>query len=323
MGNILISSAGRRVALLNIFKEEVKNLKLPSKVFTCDADPTWSPAGSLSDQAFKVSRCTDISFFDEIHRLCQEFDIKLIIPTIDTELSVYSHYANKFRDIGVDIMVSNEHCISIFRDKYKTACVLEKAGVSVPKTFLLNSELKEKNLRFPLIAKPINGSLSQGISVVYNIAELDSLANDVKKYNKKYVLQEFISGTEYTINCFINRKGKLLSAIPHKRVKVREGEVCFAITEKHSSLQQAAEKLVVNLPGIYGHICFQAMIDENNRAFIFEINGRFGGGYPLADKAGGKSAKWILQEVNDLPLDECEDWKEGLKMLRYDDAVFV
>lgn len=323
MGNILISSAGRRVALLNIFKKEVKSLGLTSKIFTCDADPSWSPAGYLSDKAFQVSRCTDIGFFEEISQLCQKFNISLIIPTIDTELSVYSHYASKFRAIGIEIMISDEKCISIFRDKYKTACSLKKAGISSPKTLMLCTDLNKENIIFPLIAKPVNGSLSQGIFIAHNKVELEKLYASIIQNDRGYVFQDLILGEEYTINCFINRRGELLSAVPHKRVKVREGEVCFAVTERHTSLQQAAEKIVANLPGIYGHICFQAMIDRNGKAFVFEINGRFGGGYPLADEAGCKSVRWILQEANNIPLSSCQQWKEGLKMLRYDDAVFI
>ena len=55
---------------------------------------------------------------------------------------------------------------------------------------------------------------------------------------------------------------------------------------------------------------------------IFEINARFGGGYPVCDRAGGTFAKWILQDLCGQEPDYHDTWKEGVRMLRYDAAVF-
>ncbi|NDD70965.1 transcriptional regulator, partial [bacterium] len=55
----------------------------------------------------------------------------------------------------------------------------------------------------------------------------------------------------------------------------------------------------------------------------FEINARFGGGYPLADQAGAKFAQWILEELANLPSSANNEWREGVLMLRYDATVFT
>ena len=57
---------------------------------------------------------------------------------------------------------------------------------------------------------------------------------------------------------------------------------------------------------------------------MIEINTRYGGGYPLSWEAGARYPLWTLQELLGLPSTAAPDqWRDGLAMLRYDDAVFV
>ena len=64
-------------------------------------------------------------------------------------------------------------------------------------------------------------------------------------------------------------------------------------------------------------------MSDLGEATVFEINARFGGGYPICDRAGGTFAKWILQDLSGCTPDYNDNWQEGLRMLRYDAAVFV
>jgi carbamoylphosphate synthase large subunit len=57
---------------------------------------------------------------------------------------------------------------------------------------------------------------------------------------------------------------------------------------------------------------------------VSEINPRFGGGYPLTHQAGAKMARWMIEETTGRPLTaEPDAWRDGLVMLRFDEAVFV
>ena len=57
---------------------------------------------------------------------------------------------------------------------------------------------------------------------------------------------------------------------------------------------------------------------------VIEINPRFGGGYPLAWRAGARYSRWLIEETLGLESTaQADDWRDGLVMLRYDDAVFV
>ena len=79
------------------------------------------------------------------------------------------------------------------------------------------------------------------------------------------------------------------------------------------------------LPGAYGVLNVQLMHDEaTGRSTVIEINPRFGGGFPLTDASGGGFVAWLLEERYGLASTMgSTTWRDGLVMLRYDDAVFV
>src|SRR3546814_2752125 len=88
-------------------------------------------------------------------------------------------------------------------------------------------------------------------------------------------------------------------------------------------LQDLAERIAAALPGPRGALCFQAIVDDNGDASVFEINARFGGGYPLAHRAGAAFGRWLMEERLQLPSSANDDWRNGVTMLRYDAAVFI
>jgi carbamoyl-phosphate synthase large subunit len=77
------------------------------------------------------------------------------------------------------------------------------------------------------------------------------------------------------------------------------------------------------LPGAYGPLNIQCFMEESGTIRIIEINARFGGGYPLAHRAGGRFTDWLLDEMEGKRISSFDDWTDDLAMLRYDEAVFV
>ena len=90
MTNILITSAGRRVELVNLERVKLSLLNTEAKIYATDINPFLSAACQLADQSFQVCRCTDPDYTSQILELCLTYGIKLIIPMIDTELQVFA-----------------------------------------------------------------------------------------------------------------------------------------------------------------------------------------------------------------------------------------
>jgi carbamoyl-phosphate synthase large subunit len=168
-----------------------------------------------------------------------------------------------------------------------------------------------------VIAKPVSGSASIGIVRPKCRDDLLRLSAD------GYVVQEYLAGAEFTVNVFFGTDGAMRCAVPHRRIEVRAGEVSKGRTERVPALIEIAAKLASALPGARGPLCFQAVAQESGDYGVFEINARFGGGYPLAHHAGARFSQWLLEESLGQPSSASDDWRSGVTMLRFDDAVFI
>ena len=144
-----------------------------------------------------------------------------------------------------------------------------------------------------------------------------------REFDEPMLVQQTLRGDEYTINLFVDEDGVMRAAIPHLRISVRAGEVEKGRTVRRSDFETIARNLAAALPDPRGVLCFQLFDDPELGPRVIEINARFGGGYPLADQAGGHFAENVLRTAIGMPLVDCNDWRDGLTMLRYDNAVFV
>ena len=316
--NILISSAGRRVSLVKAFKKELSQFVAEGKVFASDLEPRLAPACHIADSFFKVPRINDGNFMVDLLDRCLENNIKLIIPTIDTELKVYAANQLKFREMGVEILISNQDIIDICRDKRKIHSFFKSFGIKVAK------EYDKKNFELPMFLKPWDGSRSVDTFLIKKESDL----NEYHLNHNKLMFLEYLNHAdyiEYTCDLYYDRNGKLRCAVPRKRIEVRDGEVNKGLTEKNKIIDLLKERLS-NIPGARG--CFTAQFfkhKSNGDIYGIEINPRFGGGFPLTYLAGANYPKWIIEEYffNKPIPDSFDAWEANLLMLRYDDEILV
>jgi carbamoyl-phosphate synthase large subunit len=316
---ILITSAGRRSQLLECFRDDSKQLGIDLRVVAADSRPELSAACCLADAAYEVPRCLEEDYIPALQHIVAKENVDLLVPTIDTELLVLSENRMVFAELGARVVVSAAKVVRLATDKQRTAEVLRSADINTPQTLSLQSYLKDpQQIKGPLIVKPNSGSASIGIIRPQGLAELQALVPE------KYIVQELLQGKEYTVNMFFDQKGELRCAIPHLRIEVRSGEVSKGRTEHVSLLTDAATRLSSVLSGAEGPLCFQAIVDpQTGRYGVFEINARFGGGFPLAHAAGAKFSRWLLEESLGMVPTCTDSWIENVTMLRYDAAVFL
>ena len=314
---ILFTSAGRRVELLRCFRRAAQSLEMDFDVLACDLNASMSSACHTADRAFDVPRCSDPSYADAIFDIAKKNGVHLIIPTIDPELQSLAAAAEHFASSGALVHVSPPDVVAVAQDKLKTAQVLRAAGVPVPATYSLEGTRSlPLGLQWPMFMKPKAGSASRGLQVIQSA---DCLPGQT---DEPMLLQEFLRGPEYTVNIFIDMAGVLQSAVMHRRLQVRAGEVEKGRTERRDDLHKLAELICKALPGARGVLCFQVIDDQESGPQVIEINARFGGGYPLADHAGATFAQWLMEEVSGLPCTANNDWRNNVTMLRYDAAIF-
>jgi carbamoyl-phosphate synthase large subunit len=317
---VLLSSAGRRVELMSCFRKDAAELGLELTVIATDLDPSMSAACHTADRAHRVPRCTSPEFVPHMLALCVREGVDLLVPTIDTELLALAAARDELGRGGTQVVVSSPEIVQLSRDKARTMEVLRAGGVTVPDTIPLATLVADPTaLRWPVILKPIGGSRSVGIITMASPECLAAVAAGLSGY----IAQERWSGEEYTVNMYFDGNGRMQCAVPHLRQEVRAGEVSKGITKRHPRLLAIAERLGDLLTGARGPLCFQAITRSSDEAAVFELNARFGGGFPLAHRAGAHVPKWLMEERLGIEPTVPATWRENLAMLRYDQAVYV
>jgi carbamoyl-phosphate synthase large subunit len=316
--NILFTSSGRRVSLINMFRDYFIDKSITGKIITAD-NKNNAPTTFFSDRHYIVSRVTDPNYLNELINICKKENIKLVIPLIDTELTILSKNRKIFEELGVKVLVSSNQLNEIAYDKIETYKYFSENKITTPKVYS-DEELNNNEFCFPLLIKPRNGSSSIGVTKVNNLNELLFFKN----YIQNAMVQEFIKGEEYTVDVMVDMHGNIKTIVPRLRIETRAGEVSKGVTRKDSLIINAVENVVKKLPGAVGCITLQCFKKEDGEITFIEINPRFGGGVPLAIKAGANFPKWTIDLIDEKVFNETDfSWQEGLTMLRYDEAVFT
>ncbi len=316
--NILITSAGRRVSLVRAFQQELRNSFPNAKVIAADAKPKLSAACHTADDYFEVPRLDNSSYITSLIEKCKEYEISLIIPTIDTELLLLAKHRSVLEANGIQPIIASEDFIQKCRDKRVIHDFFKSHNVDIAK------EYTKDNYELPMFIKPIDGSRSVD---TYLIKSKDDLT-DYHFSNEKLMFLEYIDHDhydEYTCDLYYGKDHKLKCAVPRKRIEVRDGEVNKGVTV-NNELVAYIRKNLDYVDGAVG--CLTAQFFKHttlDRIYGIEINPRFGGGYPLSYLAGANFPKWIIAEylLHQEIGENFDCWEDNLLMIRYDDEILV
>lgn len=320
---ILLTCIGRRVSLVQCFRDAARGLRL--KVEMIGADTTsLSAALQCCDVQCQVYPTDHPGYIRQLIRLVQEHGVDLIVPTVDLDLLRLAQARDRFERLGCRVLVSPERCIQICQDKRKTYRFLMKHGFGCPVTASVSSVLKRKGggrrLRFPCYLKPWDGYASRGNAIIHNRRELAFYAKRISHA----ICQEYIMGRELTCDAYVDLQGQVRGVVPRQRLEVRAGEVSKARVVMEPRVISEVSRLVQSLQAGPGVVTVQLMVTEQGDLRFIEINPRFGGGVPLSIAAGAHFPRWILREVTGKPLTtKSLSIQDGLTMLRYDAEVWL
>jgi carbamoyl-phosphate synthase large subunit len=315
--NILITSAGQRVSLVKAFQKELKNIYADGKVYATDMIPHLSAACNTADQYFRVTKCTDPGHIDELINICKQNNIKMIVPTIDTELMVLAQNREKFKELGIYVVISCAAFVDLCRDKRKINTFFQQRGIEIPKN------IDKHNPEFPLFIKPFDGSLSVDTYIIHSAKDL----RENHLTNERFMFMEYLGKDhydEYTVDMYFDKTHHLKCIVPRKRILIRAGEINKGLTCKNSIVGFLKEKLSF-IEGAVGCLTGQFFLHKTSGRIVgIEINARFGGGYPLSYEAGANYPQWLIREYfKGETISYTEGWEDQLLMLRYDAEVIV
>lgn len=311
---ILFTSVGRRVELVQAFKEAASRVGVEIRIHGADLLGT-APALSFCDVTHQVCRIDDLNYIPSLLKICKEQEIDLLIPTIDTDLRILSRSKELFDEINSRVLVSDESVIEISNDKRNTYKFFKKARVATPETF---DDYTQYNLGFPCFIKPYAGSASKDAYSVPNQDILEKYAKDIPGY----IVQNKIVGEEFTVDILCDFDGRPIYITPRRRLQVRAGEVLTTEIMNDPKVVLECRQILSEL-GAMGPLTVQYIKDsETGINHYIEINPRFGGGSPLSMKAGANSAESILRMLVGYDVEpQLEVYSPGAIYSRFDQSV--
>jgi carbamoyl-phosphate synthase large subunit len=258
---VLITGVGKRYALVSAFSQIAT---------TIAADPNpLAPAQYAAHHRRVVPRFDDPAYVPALQELCEEFDVRAVVPLTDLDLEILGHA----RSAGqLPAFVPDGEIARATFDKYETHLLLERHGLPSPPTVLPGNPVDS----YPVMVKPRWGSGARSIFRAEDEREAEFLATYIRE---PAMLQRAMRGPEFSMDCFSDLDGRCLSVIPRNMLESRGGESIKGTTLDDPELVDLGRRVVEAL-GCRGPCTVQAFRDEEIGLGITDVNTRFGGACP-------------------------------------------
>ena len=331
--NILLTSVGRRAYIIDYLRDVYKRLGLVGNIIATNSDMNTT-AMSVADKAFESPIIYDEKYIPFLLEICKSEKIDMLISLFDIDLMILAKNKSRFEEMGVKVIVSNENIINICNDKFEMLKYLKKISMPVPKTYIdLEEALKGADFdKNSYILKPRWGMGSLSIFEAENKKELEVLYEKAKRsIQKSYLrfesgadidrailIQEKIKGDEYGLDIFNDFKGENLTVTVKRKLAMRSGETDIAKVIENKELEDIGKKIAESLKHI-GNLDMDILFD-GRKAYIIDMNARFGGGYPFTHSAGVNELEALIrlcknEKVNDLSVKKYGLFAKEIAML--------
>jgi hypothetical protein len=175
------------------------------------------------------------------------------------------------RNLGCKVIASHAETTEICLSKKRTYSIFSNV-ISVPK--LYDSNVIPDT--FPVFIKPDIGYGSRNTFKLNNIREYYHFISTVNCSD--YVITEYLSGKEYTIDCFTDRLGTLRFVGPRERLRISNGISVHTkpVKENYSEYESLAYAInrTIKLQGAW---FFQVKKKSDGTLALLEIASRLGG----------------------------------------------
>jgi len=315
--NVLLLSVGRRVELVNCFKQAAKKLKIESVIVGADCQSN-APALYFSDKSCILPKISSSSYIECIIDACNENNISLVVPTIDTELLLLAKNREVIENkTDAKVLISKLGIIEICRDKFRTQEFFESNNFKVPHLYSNHELGSSDETIYPLFIRPKNGSSSINAFKVNNKTELTAYIAIIMDP----IVQDFVEGKEFTIDAFLDFDSNIITVVPRLRIETRSGEIIKGKIVKERQIIDECKRVLSILKPI-GPITIQCILSASGIEFI-EINPRFGGGAPMSITSGADSCENLFRLLMGEKLIYHEEFSDGLIFVRFDSSICI
>lgn len=227
---------------------------------------------------------------DDVVEVCRKENVGGIISfSLESALPTVAYVANK-----LGLVSNSEESIKLTQSKFAQRQALEKAGIPVPKYYLVENEddLKKVQCRFPVIVKPVDSGGSQGICKVESQDKLTEAYRYAVDYSptSKAIVEEFVDGREFSVE-YISHQGnhyflqitdKVTSGAP-RFVEMQHHQPANISETVWNRIKEMVEDALTALKIENSASHTEIKWNSNNELFIIETGARMGGDYITSD----------------------------------------
>lgn len=281
---ILVPGASAPAAINTI--KSLKMVKYPVRIVSSDTNPV-SAGFYMSDVYELLPEIESKSYLSRLFEIITKHKISILMPSSGYDIYHYSKHKKKLLKLGALPVVSDEKTMEICRDKMQTYHYLSRK-FDLPITTLDSKKLEG----FPLIAKPRYGKGSKGIAKIENPLDL----RYIQSKQNELIFQEYLPGTEYTIDVLSDLNGEPIIAVPRIRVQTKAGISTVGKIIKDENISETCKSIAKYLK-IKGPCCIQMKESDEGTLKLVEVNPRLGGGTIFTALAGANFPAMILDMV--------------------------
>ena len=304
--NLLFLCGGRRVKLIQQFRKALDGIG-GGRIVTTDTE-AYSATSFVADSTYQVPYCSDIQkFVESVARICNKEGIDVVVPLTCAAVATVPTLRNH---LSAKVISGDDSCIHLCHDKLQSHQHFLASSVTTPD--IIDAPTSSD---LPVVFRPRKSEGSKGMMVVRTSSDLEFVLG-----RQHGIFNRFVSGDEYTADCYKDLSGHLHGVVLRKRLRVRAGEVEKSRVCRSPLLESGCRRILDPL-NFVGPATVQAIYA--NDAFHFtEINLRYGGGVTLSIVAGMDSPKWLLAELLGQTVPPLINVCWGLGMSRYDEEFY-
>ena len=218
-----------------------------------------------------------------------ELTPKVLLPTHDESVVIMRHRDKFPKDLIIPY--ESENLLLTLANKVSSTELADKAGVPIPKVYSSSEEV----LKYPVVFKTAIGNSAKGVYFPKTKEELQAL--EVEHEGEETLLEEWIGGTDYSVDC-VRWDGFWKASVYHALVTKTDGGGTTTQREivNIPELEKYALMLLdsVDFHGVCG-LDFRYDEQAGQCAFI-EVNARFTGGL-ATPIAAGFDIPWIVYKL--------------------------
>ncbi len=229
---------------------------------------------------YQVPAANDPAFLQTLSNLAAQESVDLVIPTVTEELPIVARGWGQ--QSSIPVMLGSYQAVFTANDKYLTAECLSGQRVTVPR-YCLPSQVRSaaeiaERIGWPCLSKPRVGRGGREVTVWQQedwpaVAALDD----------RYILQEFMPGTDYAPNLFVGRNGHFTVVVLEK-TKLKGNLVGNALEVARVDAADVADLALAaaRAVGLVGPMDIDIRRGADGRPAVLEINARFGANIAMA-----------------------------------------